>query len=80
MFKTDNEDEERVSGGKQTLGLMAFIVLVVGAVTMIINFALGIANDKQITTWYQLVPVPSRHRRSSDLYCFHDCERGLCQE
>ena len=57
MFKTDNEDEERVSGGKQTLGLMAFIVLVVGAVTMIINFALGIANDKQITTWYQLVPV-----------------------
>ena len=46
MFKTDNEDEERVSGGKQTLGLMAFIVLVVGAVTMIINFALGIANDK----------------------------------
>ena len=53
MFKTDNEDEERVSGGKQTLGLMAFIVLVVGAVTMIINFA----NDKQITSWYQLVPV-----------------------
>ena len=51
MFKTDNEDEERVSGGKQTLGLMAFIVLVVGAVTMIINFALGIANDKQITSW-----------------------------
>ena len=52
-----NNDEERVSGGKQTLGLMAFIVLIVGAVTMIVNFALGISGGKEIRNALDLVPV-----------------------
>lgn len=59
MFKSDNENgEERVSGGKQTLGLMAFVVLVIGAVTMIVNFALGQSNGgSDVEKWYDLVPV-----------------------
>lgn len=49
---------ERVSGGKQVLGLLAFIVLIAGAITMIVNFGLGYAKDaSEPQNWVDLVPI-----------------------
>lgn len=54
----EKSSSERVSGGKQTLGFMGFLLLIVCAVTSIINFALWAKDGFSYPqNALQLVPV-----------------------
>lgn len=52
------DGKKKVSAGKQTLGFLAFIVIIAGAITMVVNFGLGFsAKSSSPVNWVDLVPI-----------------------